>query len=69
MSFRIAAGERIALATENGAGKTTLVKLLTRLYDPPEGRILPDGTDLRDYDIEPLRQSVGLILQGFSRYD
>ncbi len=69
VSFRIAAGERIALVGENGAGKTTLVKLLTRLYDPTEGRILLDGTDLRDYDLESLRQSVGVIFQDFFRYD
>ena len=69
VSFRVAAGERIALVGENGAGKTTLVKLLTRLYDPTEGRILLDGTDLRDYDLESLRQSVGVIFQDFFRYD
>ncbi len=53
ISFRILPGERIALVGENGAGKTTLAKLLTRLYDPTEGRILLDGVDLREYDIEP----------------
>ena len=42
----------LALVGENGAGKTTLVKLLTRLYDPDEGRILLDGHDLRDYDLD-----------------
>jgi ATP-binding cassette subfamily B protein len=69
VSFRIAAGERVALVGENGAGKTTLVKLLTRLYDPTEGRILLDGVDLRQYDIVSLRQSVGVIFQDFFRYD
>ncbi|HSM60030.1 MAG TPA: ABC transporter ATP-binding protein, partial [Longimicrobiales bacterium] len=48
VSFRIGPGERVALVGENGAGKTTLVKLLTRLYDPTEGRIRLDGVDLRD---------------------
>ena len=43
-------GERVALVGENGAGKTTLTKLLARLYDPSEGRILLDGVDLREYD-------------------
>jgi ATP-binding cassette, subfamily B, bacterial len=45
----------LALVGENGAGKTTLVKLLTRLYDPDEGRILLDGRDLRDYDLDDVR--------------
>ena len=69
VSFRIGPGERIALVGENGAGKTTLVKLLTRLYDPTEGRILLDGVDLREYDIVALRRAVGVIFQDFFRYD
>ena len=63
------AGERIALVGENGAGKTTLTKLLTRLYDPTEGRVLLDGIDLRDYDIHSLRTAIGVIFQDFVRYD
>ena len=62
-------GDRLALVGGNGAGKTTLVKLLARLYDPTEGRILLDGRDLRDYDIESLRRNVGVIFQDFYRYD
>jgi ATP-binding cassette subfamily B protein len=54
---------------ENGAGKTTLVKLLARLYDPDEGRILLDGVDLRDYDLDSLRKNIGIIFQDFVRYD
>jgi ATP-binding cassette, subfamily B, bacterial len=54
---------------ENGAGKTTLVKLLARLYDPDEGRILLDGADLREYDLESLRRNIGVIFQDFVRYD
>lgn len=69
VSFRFYPGERIALVGENGAGKTTLVKLLSRLYDPTEGRILLDGVDLRDYDLEGLRQEVGVIFQDYMRYD
>lgn len=69
VSFELRPGERIALVGENGAGKTTLVKLLTRLYDPTEGRILLDGVDLRDYDVDALRSEVGVIFQDFVRYD
>jgi ATP-binding cassette, subfamily B, bacterial len=69
ISFRFHAGERIALVGENGAGKTTLVKLLARLYDPTEGRILLDGVDLRDYRVEDLRDEVGVIFQDYMRYD
>ena len=62
-------GERLALVGGNGAGKTTLVKLLARLYDPSEGRILLDGIDLRQYDLESVRRNVGVIFQDFYRYD
>lgn len=69
LTFELAPGERIALVGENGAGKTTLVKLLARLYDPTEGRILLDGVDLREYDLFSLRRNVGVIFQDFVRYD
>jgi ATP-binding cassette subfamily B protein len=69
LSFNLKAGEVIALVGENGAGKTTLVKLLTRLYDPDEGRILLDGRDLREYDLNDLRGSMGVIFQDFVRYN
>ncbi len=69
LSFAFEPGERIALVGENGAGKTTLVKLLARLYDPDEGRILLDGVDLRDYDLDSLRTNIGVIFQDFVRYD
>jgi ATP-binding cassette subfamily B protein len=69
LNFALAPGERIALVGENGAGKTTLVKLLARLYDPDEGRILLDGVDLREYDVDSLRRNVGVIFQDFVRYD
>ena len=68
LSFELRAGEVLALVGENGAGKTTLVKLLARLYDPDEGRILLDGVGLRDYDIDSLRASLGVIFQDFVRY-
>ncbi|ABE63320.1 ABC transporter related protein [Nitrobacter hamburgensis X14] len=69
LSFTLHAGEVLALVGENGAGKTTLVKLLTRLYDPDEGRILLDGRDLREYDLDALRGNMGVIFQDFVRYN
>jgi ATP-binding cassette subfamily B protein len=68
VSFTLRPGEKIALVGENGAGKTTLVKLLARLYDPTEGRILLDGKDLREYDLNDLRENIGVIFQDFVRY-
>ena len=68
MSFTLRAGEVLALVGENGAGKTTLVKLLARLYDPDEGRILLDGDDLRSCDLDDLRANIGVIFQDFVRY-
>jgi ATP-binding cassette subfamily B protein len=68
LSFELRAGEKLALVGENGAGKTTLVKLLSRLYDPTEGRILLDGYDLREYDPAELRQEIGVIFQDFVRF-
>ena len=68
LSFTLVAGEVLALVGENGAGKTTLVKLLSRLYDPDEGRILLDGHDLREYDLFELRANIGVIFQDFVRF-
>ncbi len=68
VSFHLRAGEKLALVGENGAGKTTLVKLLARLYDPDEGRILLEGHDLRDYDPGELRREIGVIFQDFVRF-
>src|SRR5438876_998211 len=69
LTFTFEPEERIAVVGENGAGKTTLVKLLARLYDPDEGRILLDGVDLREYDLNSLRKNIGVIFQDFVRYD
>ena len=68
LSFQLNKGEKLALVGENGAGKTTLVKLLARLYDPSEGRILLDGVDLREYNPDDLRQEIGVIFQDFVRF-
>jgi ATP-binding cassette subfamily B protein len=68
LNFTLKAGEKLALVGENGAGKTTLVKLLTRLYDPTEGRILLDGYDLREYDLADVRKHTGVIFQDYLRY-
>ena len=69
VSFEIPARAKVAIVGENGAGKTTLVKLLTRLYDPVDGRILVDDRDLRDYDLEDVRRNIAAVFQDFFRYD
>ncbi|MCI0421647.1 MAG: ABC transporter ATP-binding protein/permease [Acidobacteria bacterium] len=69
VNFHLRPGERIAFVGENGAGKTTLTKLLARLYDPTEGRILLDGVDLRHYDLASVRRTISVIFQDFVRYD
>lgn len=69
LDLRLEPGLSVALIGENGEGKTTLVKLLTRLYDPTGGRILLDGVDLREYNIEDLESQIGVIFQDFMRYE
>lgn len=69
VNFHLRPAERLAFVGENGAGKTTLTKLLARLYDPTEGRILLDGRDLREYDLPSVRRAIGVIFQDFVRYD
>ena len=68
VSLTINSGETVVLVGLNGAGKTTLIKLITRLYDPTEGRILLDGHDIRNYDVEDLYAMYGIIFQDFGRY-
>jgi len=68
INLHIKPGESLAIVGENGSGKTTLIKLLTRLYKPSEGVIYLEGMNLDDWDIETLRQKVGVIFQDFARY-
>ncbi|HLK35306.1 MAG TPA: ABC transporter ATP-binding protein [Polyangiaceae bacterium] len=68
VDLAIPGGASLALVGENGAGKTTLVKLLTRLYEPTEGRIVLDGRDLREWDPEALRKRFGVLFQDFNQY-
>ncbi|HEY9662441.1 MAG TPA: ABC transporter ATP-binding protein, partial [Allocoleopsis sp.] len=68
VSFHLRPGEKLAIVGKNGSGKTTLIKLMTRLYTPDSGRILLDGRDLQDWDIERLQKRIGVIFQNFVRY-
>jgi len=68
INLHITPGESLAIVGENGSGKTTLIKLLTRLYTPTEGRILVDGLDLQDWDLDSVREKIGVIFQDFARY-
>jgi ATP-binding cassette, subfamily B, bacterial len=68
LSFTVSAGETIAIVGRNGAGKTTLFKLICRLYDPIDGRILIDGVDIRDYDPAQLRAQIGGMFQDYVTY-
>ena len=58
----------VAIVGSNGSGKTTLIKLMCRLYDPTEGRIALDGTDIRDFDLDEYRKQFGVIFQDFTHY-
>ena len=68
INITIRPGDTVVLVGLNGAGKTTLIKLLTRLYDPTEGRILLDGKDIREYDLTELYSMFGIIFQDFGKY-
>jgi ATP-binding cassette, subfamily B, bacterial len=68
ISLHLPLGEKLAIVGENGSGKTTLIKLLTHLYTPTSGRILLDGVDLQDWDIDVLRRRIGVIFQNFVQY-
>ena len=68
ISAHIKPGESLAIVGENGSGKTTLIKLITRFYKPTSGRILLEGLDLEEWDIDELRKKTGVIFQDFNRY-
>lgn len=68
VSLRLAPGKVTALVGENGAGKSTVAKLLARFYDPAAGRVLIEGVDLRELDLDSWRASVGAVVQDFGRY-
>jgi ATP-binding cassette subfamily B protein len=63
ISFTVKPGERVAILGATGSGKSTLLSLLCRFYDPTEGRITLDGTDLRDFELSDLRRNIGLVFQ------
>jgi len=63
VSFRVAAGERVAIVGRSGSGKSTLVSLVPRFYDPPVGGVLIDGVDVREYALRSLRDNVSLVSQ------
>ncbi len=68
VSFSICEGEQVAIIGKNGAGKTTIIKLLLRLYEPSEGRILINGVDIAEYDISALRKAISVLFQDYSVY-
>ncbi len=68
-SMKIENGQKIAIVGENGAGKSTLVKLLCRMYDPQEGKILINGIDLKELSINDWYKNVGTLFQDFNFYD
>jgi ABC-type multidrug transport system fused ATPase/permease subunit len=69
LSFTIRPGEKIAIVGINGSGKTTLIKLLCRIYDPTEGNIYINGTDLRDIYLEDWQSAIGILFQDFPVYN
>ena len=68
INLEIAPGDTVVMVGLNGAGKTTLIKLLTRLYDPTEGKILLDGHDIKEYDVNGLYDMFGIVFQDYGKY-
>lgn len=69
ISFEIKPGDKIAFVGNNGAGKTTLIKLINRVYDPTSGRILIDGHNLIDLDIEEWRSKLAVLFQDYTTFE
>ncbi|HWQ20218.1 MAG TPA: ABC transporter ATP-binding protein, partial [Methanotrichaceae archaeon] len=69
INLEVSRGRMVALVGENGSGKTTLIKLLARLYDPDQGRILINGLDLRGFRIQDLRREISILMQDYGRYN
>jgi len=63
VSFRVEPGEKVALVGHTGAGKSTIIRLLMRLYDVSRGRILINGTDIREFDLDNYRRTFAVVLQ------
>jgi ATP-binding cassette subfamily B protein len=68
ISLTVRPGALVGLVGQNGSGKTTLIKIITRLYDPDQGRILLDGLDIREWDVKALRKRFALVFQDFVRF-
>jgi ATP-binding cassette subfamily B protein len=68
VTFRIGTSQKVALVGRNGAGKSTILKLLCRLYEPTEGRILLDGVDIRRIDTAELRKHISCLFQDYAKY-
>lgn len=69
LSFTLKPGQKVAIVGVNGAGKTTLIKLLCRVYDPAEGVILVNGTDLREINLDDWHRAIGILFQDFPIYN
>jgi ATP-binding cassette subfamily B protein len=63
VSFTVSPGQSVALVGHTGSGKTTITNLLMRFYDVQKGRILLDGVDVRDWDLQSLRENFAVVLQ------